>query len=334
MRVRAPGRRRGGARVPRRPGGHGTGLAGPACLDALDEAVRSGFVETTEEPGRFRFHHVLIQTGSRRRSARPSWPRSTWTCSGDGGLPRLGRRGRRRPGPPLAGRGRARPPCGGGRVVLVRARARPPTVAWRGGHGPSLRAGGGAGRSRRRSDGPPRLLLGAAAARLNCDDITESVERCQRAAEAVRPLDRGDLLAEAALVIDGRGGPALAVLQDLAVEALGHDDLDRATRARLLGQLAVCAFYLDPSQLSELSEKSLQAAQACGDPLALVTAARARQMPRRPRWSGGAPAPRSGDRRCRTGPEPGVGAGSRRNSIWRHRRPRPNWAASPRPSPR
>ncbi len=257
-----------------------TALGWPAraCLDALDEAVGSGFVETTEEPGRFRFLHVLIRDGVEATLGSTELAEinldvavalEAFHGSGDEVVADLARHWQA--AAVLGHRAVAAEWCE--RVAQAANRR----MAWEETARLFEQAVELAGPDADPTD-RHRFLLGAAAARLNCDDITESVERCQRAAEAVRPLGRGDLLAEAALVIDGRGGPALAVLQDLAVEALGHDDLDRATRARLLGQLAVCAFYLDPSQLSELSEESLRAAQACGDPLALVAAARARQM--------------------------------------------------------
>lgn len=124
-----------------------------------------------------------------------------------------------------------------------------------------------------------RRLLGAAGARLHCDDINEAVDRCILAADVARALDRPDLLAAAALLVEARGGPPLGALRDLAQEALERcDPTDHTTRARLLGQLATCAFYLDPASAEQLSVATQHAANLSGDPLAAVAAARARLL--------------------------------------------------------
>ncbi len=101
------------------------------------------------------------------------------------------------------------------------------------------------------------------------------------AAEAARRLARPDLLAETCLIAEGRAGAPelLGQLHALAEEALadlGPDD--HALRARLLGQLAVTAFYVDPAATEPLSREALAEADISDDPLAIVAAVRARQM--------------------------------------------------------
>ncbi len=101
------------------------------------------------------------------------------------------------------------------------------------------------------------------------------------AAEAARRLGRPDLLAETCLIAEGRAGAPelLGQLHALAEEALADlDPDDHALRARLLGQLAVTAFYVDPAATEPLSREALAEADIADDPLAIVAAVRARQM--------------------------------------------------------
>lgn len=257
-----------------------TALGWPAraCLDALDEAVTYGFVEAAGEPGSFRFTHILVRDGveatlgtAALAQAHLDVARATEAYEGtsDDVVADLARHWRR--AAVLGHRDVAAAWCERAAIVADRR------MAWDDAarsydHAIDLSG----------ADADPidrhRLLLGSAAARLNCDDVGEAVERCCQAAAAVRDLGRSDLLAEAALLVEGRGGPPLARLRDLVVEALAGDDLDDSTRARLLGQLTVCAFYLDPGRMEDLSAASLTLAESCGDAAALVAAARARQM--------------------------------------------------------
>ena len=127
-----------------------------------------------------------------------------------------------------------------------------------------------------------RRLLGAARARLHSDEIGSAVARCIDAGRAARLAGRADLLADAALVVEGRGGsggPEIPALIALAEEALAAvDATDHARRARLLGLLAAMYFYVDTLRCPPLSDAATEEAELADDPLAWVAAARARQM--------------------------------------------------------
>ncbi|HVL83970.1 MAG TPA: hypothetical protein VM367_06740 [Pseudonocardia sp.] len=103
-----------------------------------------------------------------------------------------------------------------------------------------------------------RRLLGSARCRLHCDDIQRAVARCVEAAEAARFAGRADLLAEAALVAEGRGGsagPEVATLIALAEQALELlDGTEHTLRARLLGLLT--ALYFSPPSASSGPERA------------------------------------------------------------------------------
>lgn len=258
-----------------------TALGVPAMevLEAIEEAGEAGLVEPTGVPGQFRFVHVAVRdaveadlgpgflASAHRRVALAM---ESYEGAGDEHLSDLARHwdasadlGER----PVAAQWCER--------AAVAADAR---LAWEDAARLFDRAVALGG-----ADADPldryRRLLGAARARLHFDDIGEAVDRCVRAADTVRALGRVDLLAEAALVVEARGGPPLAKLRDLAVEALaGCDDADHTTTARLLGQLVTCAFYLDPSAAEPLSGAAMKAASLSGDPVARIAAARARQM--------------------------------------------------------
>ena len=106
-----------------------------------------------------------------------------------------------------------------------------------------------------------RRLLSSAKARLHCDEITAAVQRSIEAAEAARRLARPDLLAETCLIAENAGpGPpscwdSFTPSPRKPLADLGPDD--HALRARLLGQLAVTAFYIDPAATEPLSREAL-----------------------------------------------------------------------------
>ena len=54
------------------------------------------------------------------------------------------------------------------------------------------------------------LLLGLAQALQRCGDLATSLATCSKAAQLARDMDRPDLLADAALVLQGVGDPALS----------------------------------------------------------------------------------------------------------------------------
>ena len=125
-----------------------------------------------------------------------------------------------------------------------------------------------------------RRLLGAAKARLHCDEITAAVEQSMEAAEAARRLGGPDCPPRP--VSSPKAGPGHPSCWDSCthsarkIAALDPDD--HALRARLLGQLAVTAFYVDPAATEPLSREALAEADIADDPLAIVAAVRARQM--------------------------------------------------------
>lgn len=95
-----------------------------------------------------------------------------------------------------------------------------------------------------------RLLLGLAQALQRSGDLAGSLATCSQAAQLAREMDRPDLLAEAALVLQGVGDPALSRdLQRLTEQALAdHPNGPAATRSRLLAQLAETRLYQHDEQ--------------------------------------------------------------------------------------
>lgn len=254
-------------------------LGAMACLEAIDEAEHAGLVEPAGPPGRFRFVHIIVrdaiegdlgarqiaQTHRRIAEAIEAYEGTSEEHLAD-----------------LARHWDAASALGNSAIAATwcerAAVAADRRWAWEDAARLYDRAIELAG-----PDVDPlvqhRRYLGSARARLHVDDIARATQRCAQAADAVRTLGRADLLAEAALVVEGRAGPAMLELRSLAEEALaGCDAEDFTTRARLLGQLATCAFYLDPPAAGPLSIEASQAAARSGEPLAAVAAARARQM--------------------------------------------------------
>jgi len=126
-----------------------------------------------------------------------------------------------------------------------------------------------------------RLLLGRARARFRSAELADALDDSLEAARMARSAGRTDLVAQAALVLDAVGDPRLlAAVRDLCEEALAAPDLSPALRARLLGQVALACFYLDPDRIDEASAAALAAAEASQDPSVIVAALRARQLAR------------------------------------------------------
>ena len=124
------------------------------------------------------------------------------------------------------------------------------------------------------------LLLGLAQALQRCGDLATSLATCSKAAQLARDMDRPDLLADAALVLQG-GDPALSrKLQRLAEEALAaHPNGPATTRSRLLAQVAEARLYQhDEAGADTLSRDSVAEAEAGGDRDTLLMALRARRL--------------------------------------------------------
>jgi DNA-binding CsgD family transcriptional regulator/tetratricopeptide (TPR) repeat protein len=257
-----------------------TALRRPAltCLEALAEAETAGLVEAGEMPGSFRFVHVLVRDreATLGPAALPDAHRrvaeaiEAYLGADDAQAADLARHWEQAA---VAGdRRRA------ARWVERAADVAERSLAWEEAARLFDRAGEVAGVEAGAED-RHRWLLGSARARLHCDQVAAALDRCLKAAQAVRHLGRGDLTAAAALVVEGRGGPAVAALRDLCEEALAAvGPQPSALRARLLGQLASACFYVEPDRLDRLSREAMALADEVDDPLAVVAAARARQM--------------------------------------------------------
>jgi hypothetical protein len=258
-----------------------TGEAAIAVLEAIDEAVNAGLVEPVDRPGRYRFVHALVRDAveaSQGAAALPVAHRrvaeaiEAYDGSGDDVLPELARHWSAAAA--LGDRAVAAAWCERAAAAADRR------TAWEEAARLYDRAAELTG-SDTEPDARYRRLLGAARARLHCDEIQAAVERSLDAAEVARRLGRPDLLAETCLIAEGRAGNVelLTELHALAEEALAAlEPGDHALRARLLGQLATTAFYVDPAAVELRSREALTEADSAGDPLAVVSATRARQM--------------------------------------------------------
>lgn len=258
-----------------------TALDRPAllCLEALAEAEAAGLVEAGEVPGTFRFVHILMRDAVEATLGpvalaeahhRVAEAIEAYHGAGDAQAADLARHWDHAA---VVG-DRRRAAAWVERAADVAERG----LAWEEAARLFDRAVDVAG-ARAGAEDRHRWLLGSARARLHCDQVSVALDCCLRAAQAVRHLDRGDLTAEAALVVEGRGGPAAAALRDLCEEALTAVGPEpSALRARLLGQLASACFYVDPDRLDRLSLEAMALADESGDPLAVVAACRARQM--------------------------------------------------------
>ena len=106
------------------------------------------------------------------------------------------------------------------------------------------------------------------------------LSHCGDAAELAAGIGRGDLVARAALVLQGiTFTEAAQVVPRLCRRALGYPDLPDALRARLLALLAVMA--ADAGRITDavpMARQALGLAESTGDPVAEIEAARAREM--------------------------------------------------------
>ena len=127
----------------------------------------------------------------------------------------------------------------------------------------------------------PELTLDLARAQFDNFDIRGAVENCVEAAELADRAGRPELLAAAGLVIHGIGSPEVnRVVRRLCRRALAHPGLtDPITRARLLAQLAVAeAEDGGGPHAADQAAEALVAAEATGDPHAILEAVAARHL--------------------------------------------------------
>lgn len=122
------------------------------------------------------------------------------------------------------------------------------------------------------------LLLELATAEFRAGRFAQGLDHAASVSGLATGLDRPDLLAGAALVVHDVAAPGFAATQqhlcERALAAVGHEPV---VRARLLAQLAsVLADIGRSAASSEHSAEALVVAERCGDPEALLDAARAR----------------------------------------------------------
>jgi DNA-binding CsgD family transcriptional regulator len=126
-----------------------------------------------------------------------------------------------------------------------------------------------------------RLLIRLAEAQFLANRLPESIETCVDAAGLAEAAGRGDLLAQAALVVHGVGDPyANRTIPRLCERAMVLlDDDDHVTRARLQAQLAVGAAESEGgSRPAELAAAALVEAERSGDAGAILEAIAARHL--------------------------------------------------------
>ncbi|MET8154737.1 AAA family ATPase [Sphaerisporangium sp. NPDC005289] len=152
------------------------------------------------------------------------------------------------------------------------------------------------------------ILIESATAECCAGFVRQSAEHCREAAEAAGAAGRPDLLASAALVLGGAGDRsvvvAMAALCDRALAAMGERQGEAATadlegggvagergseglvgagvgeavtRSRLMARKASWEVEADRwEEAARTSAEALRLAEGCGDPAALLDAARAR----------------------------------------------------------
>ena len=127
-----------------------------------------------------------------------------------------------------------------------------------------------------------RLLLGAAAALQAAGELSDRLPTCRQAAALARRLRRPDLLAEAALAMEGGESDLEA---EMSVRASCEEALAAlpaqagALRARVSANLSNACMYLgDVEAAGRASAHALATADRCDDRRAVAAALRARQL--------------------------------------------------------
>jgi DNA-binding CsgD family transcriptional regulator len=255
-----------------------TGRSALAVLEGLDEAVAAGLVESAGRPGEFRFVHALVRDAVEATLSAAELPGAhrviaeaieAYEGTGDAEAADLARHWDA--ASPLGDAARAA--MWSERAAGIADRQ----LAWEEAarlFDRALELG------RATADPLDRhgRALGAARARLHCDEIAAAVRCSIEAGAAAQEAGRPDLVADAVLVTETRAVPE-AGLRDLALDAL--DDLppdDHGRRARLHGHLANISYYHDHSAMAEHSRQATAEARLAGDPLADIAAIRARHM--------------------------------------------------------
>lgn len=255
-----------------------------AVLAALDDAVAAGVVEAVPDaPGRRRFAHALIRDGVQAELADAD--RIRWHARAARVLEQLATAQPHRAGEVAFHwlRAATRPDELRRAVRWCRAAAdsalpvAPEQAARLLGAALAAADRAGTGDADR-----AELLVELAGAEYRAGRIGPSLEHCRAAADAAERADRPDLLASAALVMRGIGHPmAAAVLLDLTERALAAVAAVAAapasTRARLLAQRSLAQADLGRHREAvDDAVAALAAADACGDPQAVLAAVHAR----------------------------------------------------------
>ena len=255
-----------------------TGRSALAVLEAVDEAVAAGLVEPAGRPGEFRFVHALVRDAVEATLSAPELPEAhrviaeaieAYEGTSDAQAADLARHWDA--ASPLGHTARAAAWCERAAGIADRQ------LAWE----EAARLFDRAQELGRATADPLdryARAVGAARARLHCDEIAAAVRCSVEAGAAAREADRPDLVADAVLVTEARAVPE-AGLRDLALHAL--DTLppeDHARRARLHGHLANISYYHDTSAMAEHSWQATAEARLAGDTLADIAAIRARHM--------------------------------------------------------
>ncbi|MGY1705694.1 ATP-binding protein [Geodermatophilus sp. SYSU D00697] len=253
------------------------------CLAVLDEAAAAGLVESAAVPGRYRFAHDLVRdaveadlgTSDRVRLHRSAAEAVENACDGtpDDCLADLARHW----------------------AVAAVAGERARAAAWirraaeEAGHRLAYEEAARLYRlavtvgARDLDDGLRcRLLIDAGMALRLAGDLSERLTVIRQAAALARRLGRADLLAQAAVVLEG-GLPDVeseVTLRRWCEEALVTlDSRPSALRARVLATLSdACMYLADVEAARVASGEALAVAEASGDPSALAAALRARQL--------------------------------------------------------
>ncbi|MGH3767816.1 MAG: ATP-binding protein, partial [Pseudonocardiaceae bacterium] len=254
------------------------------CLGQLDEAAAAGLVESTATPGEQRFVHVLsrdaieagLGTAERIQLHRSAAETVEELYAGrlEPHLPDLARHWAS--AAVLGERSRA---TGWIRRAADEAVSR---LAYEEGvrlNRLALDVGGGELDDLDRC----QLLLALGAAQSLSGDHPGRLHTCRTAADLARSMARTDLIAEAALILDGgdgAGGDRLVRrLCEEVLRQLGPQS--SALRARVAAALARACIYLDDvDAAARASEQALAVANQCDDQAAVVAALRARQLVR------------------------------------------------------
>lgn len=260
------------------------GLPSGAALELLDEAVAAGLLMwPTDAPGTARFVHALVRDGvydntDRATRSRMHLALAAVVAASDSGRERIGA---------VAGhlaRGATTP----AEHVLAATSARRAGQAALADHAPAEAAGRfrTALHSMAMAGGPmpterAEVLLELAFAEYRSGAFGASMEHCALAADLAEAEQRWDLLARAALLVDGVTPPNFdASMDGLCARALAVvPDEQLSIRAQLGARLAYAA--ADEGDLDHavtLSAQALELAERTADPAALLAALRARHQ--------------------------------------------------------